>query len=131
MLAPAVDIRRDDYDYALLKKMVAIWRPAAEWMLDGDYYPLVAIRRTPADWVAWQFDCPETGRGFLQGIRLPACAEQTLVVHPQAMRADAVYRFENPETGESTELAGRAVERDGFTLSLPRRQGAVWFYRVK
>ena len=78
--------------------------------------------------MARQFDCPEAGKGFIQGIRLPACPEETLVVHPKALRPDVVYLFENPETGETKELAGHAIERDGFTFALPRRQGAIWFY---
>ena len=116
MLIPCIDIRREDYDYDLMRKMLGIWPRAAALMLGGDYYPLTPIHRTPEQWVARQFDCPETGGGFIQGIRLPACAQETLVVHPQAMRADAVYLFENPETGETEALAGQTVERDGFTF---------------
>ncbi|MDM8008126.1 MAG: alpha-galactosidase [Phycisphaerae bacterium] len=131
MIIPAIDIRRDDYDYDLLKKMLGIWRRAAGLMIDGDYYPLTPIHRSPEKWVARQFDCPETGRGFIQGIRLPACAEETLVVHPKAIRADAIYLLENPESGETKELAGRALEQAGLTFTLPKRQGAIWFYRVQ
>ena len=39
MLALGMDIRRDDYDYALSKKMIAIWRRASDLILYGDYYP--------------------------------------------------------------------------------------------
>jgi len=131
MLTPCIDIMRDDYDYDLMKKMLGIWRRAADLMLNGDYIPLTPIHRTPEKWVARQFDRPEEGRGFLQGIRLPACPEDTLVVHPEALRPDSVYVFENPESGETRELTGTVVERDGFTFTLPRREGAVWFYRVK
>ena len=52
-------------------------------------------------------------------------------MHPKAIRAEAVYLFENPESGETKELAGRALEQAGFTFTLPKRQGATWFYRVK
>ncbi len=131
MLHTGVDIAGEGYDFDLVKKMLDIWRRAAGLILDGDYYLLTPNHRTPEKWVARQFDSPETGRGFVQGIRLPACAEETLVVHPKAMRADAVYVFENCETGETKELAGSAVERDGFTLALPKREGVIWFYRVK
>lgn len=130
MIMPCLDIRRDDYDYDLIRKMLGIWRRAAELMLNGDYYPLTPIHRTPEKWVARQFDCPEEGRGFIQAIRLPACLDEMLVVHPQALRADTVYLLENPETGERRERAGRALREDGFTFALPRRQGAVWFYQT-
>ncbi len=129
MLIACLDIRREDYDWALLRRMLALWRRAAALMIEGDYYPLTPIHRSPARWVARQFHCPETGRGFVQGIRLPQCPDETLLVHPQGLAGDAVYRFENPETGEQRELAGAAVTRDGFTFALPARTAAVWFYQ--
>ncbi len=129
MLFPCIDITRDNYDYDLMKRMLGIWRRAAELMLNGDYYPLTPIHRAPEKWVARQFDCPEEGSGFIQGIRLPGCPEDTLVVYPKALRPDATYLLENPETGEARELAGEAVKRAGFAFALPKREGAIWFYR--
>ena len=99
-------------------------------MLRGDYYPLTPLHRSADRWVARQFDIPEEGRGFIQGIRLPACPDETLLVRPQALRPDAVYILENPETGESREISGQALIADGVTFALPKRSGAVWFYRV-
>ncbi|MFB3893980.1 MAG: alpha-galactosidase [Phycisphaerae bacterium] len=130
MIMPAVTIRKDGYDYALMRKMLGIWRRAAGLMLNGDYYPLTPITRSADKWVARQFDCPEEGRGFIQAIRLPECPEETLVVHPQALRPDAHYLFENPESGEIRELEGAAVARDGLAFALPKREGAIWFYQV-
>jgi alpha-galactosidase len=131
MLLLCIDIKRDDYDFELMKRMLAIWRRAAGLMLEGDYYPLTPMHRTPDKWVARQFDCPESGTGFIQGIRLPKAPEKTIVVHPRALRPAAKYVFENPETGRKRELTGESVRRDGFAISLPARQGAVWFYRAK
>ena len=131
MIFPCIDVERDDYDFDLMRRMLGIWRRAAELSLDGDYYPLTPIHRTPEKWVARQFDCPETGQGLIQGIRLPACPGETLVVHPKALRPDAIYLFENPETGETKELAGHAIVRSGFSFVLPRRHGAIWFYHLK
>ncbi len=131
MLIACIDIRRKDYDYELMKRMLAIWRRAADLMLNGDYYPLTPFHRTADKWVARQFDCPESGRGFIQGIRLPACPDESLVVHPEALSPDATYVFENPETGEARELSGQAMLRDGFAFTLAKRQGAIWFYDMK
>ena len=116
-------------DYALSRQMIAIWRRAAALMLHGDYYPLTPFHRSAAQWVAWQFDRPEQGRGLLQGIRLPACPQETLTVYPQGLRATATYRLENPETGETRELLGGELLRAGFTFALPPRSGAIWFYQ--
>ena len=129
MLFTTFDIRRDDYDFALAVKMIAIWRRATDLLLYGDYYPLTPYHRTPRQWVARQFDRPEEGRGLVQAIRLPAAPEETLAVFPQGLVPDAVYSFENPETGETRTLTGTALQQNGFAFALPKRAGAIWFYQ--
>jgi alpha-galactosidase len=131
MLFATLDIRRDDYDFALAAKMIAIWRQVADLMLQGDYYPLTPYHRSPDQWVARQFDRPEEGRGFIQGIRLPAAPAETLTVYPQGLEAGATYRFENPETGETRELTGAVLQGQGFCFALPKRAGAIWLYQRK
>jgi len=130
MLFLSLDIRRDDYDFPLAAKMVDIWRRASELLLRGDYYPHTPDHRDADRWVAWQFDRPEASCGLIQGIRLPACPDASLTLYPEALQPNATYAFENPETGETLSLTGSDVLRDGFTLSLPARSGALWFYRL-
>ena len=129
MLFFSIDIRRDNYDFALGKKMIDIWRKAAPFFLHGDYYPITPFSRSAEKWVVWQFDCPEYGEGVLQGIRHTACPDETFTVYPQGLQPETDYLFENPETGEQLHRAGAAVLRDGFPLFLPRRSGVIWFYR--
>jgi alpha-galactosidase len=129
MLFATLDIRRSDYDFPLARKMIAIWRRASDLILYGDYYPHTPFHRSAEGWVAWQFDCPETSCGFLQGIRFPASQQETLTIYPQALLPDAMYVFENLETGEVRELAGDNLLQDGFAFVLPARSGVIWFYR--
>jgi alpha-galactosidase len=130
MLMPTIDIKRDDYDFDLMKRLIAIWRRAADLVVNGDYYPLTPIHRSAEQWVALQFDRPDENRGFIQGIRLPACPQEKLVVRPEAIRSDGSYVFENPESGERRELSGTILLRDGFPMTLAKREGAIWFYSV-
>lgn len=58
-----------------------------------------------------------------------ACREETLTIHPKVIRAEATYFFENDETGETSEISGEHLTRDGFTFALPQRRGEIWFYR--
>lgn len=131
MLFATLDIRREDYDYALARQMIALWRRAAPTVLHGDYYPLTPYHRNPQAWVVRQFDRPESGSGLIQGIRLPDAADETITVHPQELRSEATYRFENMETGETLTVAGAELMTVGFTLALPVRSGAVWFYQAQ
>ncbi len=129
MLFATLDIRRDDYDYALAGTLIGIWRRAAGLMLYGDYYSHTPFGLSPQEWVVWQFDCPERGCGLLQGIRFPASPKDTITIQPRSIRPDATYVFENPETGDRRDRKGEDVIRDGFTFALPARSGAIWFYR--
>lgn len=129
MLFASIDIRRDDYDFARGRQLIAIWRRAAPLLLHGDYYPCTAFSRSPEQWVAWQFDWPEIGEGLLQGIRHSACPEETFTIRPQGLDPEADYLLENPETDDRLRLSGAALLRDGLALSLSPRSGALWFYR--
>lgn len=129
MLFATLDIRRDDYDYDLAKKMMDIWRRAADLFLQGDYYPHTPFHRSAREWVAWQFDNPEAGYGLIQGIRLQESPHEALTIHPQEFRPEAHYTFENAETGETRHITGAEVVRDGFTFALAPRSGEIWFYK--
>ena len=129
MLSVAVDIRNDEYDYALTLKLVAIWRRASEMLLNGDYYPLTPFSKSGERWVAWQFDRPETGVGFIQGIRHTACPDEKITLFPKTLEAAATYHLDNPETGETRTLSGATLTSEGITLELPPRSGVLWFYR--
>lgn len=129
MLFVTLDIRRDDYDYTLAANLIGIWRRASDTILHGDYYPLTRFHRSAREWVAWQFDCPEAGCGLVQGIRLPDAPDETITIYPKEIRPEATYGFENAESGETKEIKGEDLVRDGFMFSLPRRSGAIWFYR--
>jgi alpha-galactosidase len=131
MLFLTFDIRREDYDFVLARRMTAIWRRASAIVLNGDYYPLTSFSKSAERWVARQFDRPELGQGLIQGIRLAQCPEERITVFPSGLDATKEYTLENPETDESRSVAGAALLRDGFTMELPRRTGAMWFYTAR
>lgn len=131
MLFTTLDIRRDDYDFAEGRRMIAVWRRASGLLLHGDYYPLTPFSRDPDRWVVRQFDCPEDGCGLIQGIRHAACAEGRITVLPQGFNPDLAYILENSETGETREIPGSTLIGQGLTFELPPRNGTIWFYNVQ
>jgi len=116
---------------SMAQKMVGLWRRAAGLLLNGDYYALTPFSKSPEEWVVRQFAAPETAEGLIHGIRLAACAAETITNYPRALRPDRRYVLDNPETGETREIAGQVLVNDGFTIALPRRSGAIWFYKEK
>ena len=67
------DVRRDDLDYELMRKMVTQWREVADYYL-GDYYPLMPYSLSREAWCAWQFDRPELAGGVVQAFRRAECS---------------------------------------------------------
>ncbi len=130
MLFATMDIRRDDYDFGTVRTMLDVWRSVADVLLHGDYYPHTDFHKDNARWVAWQFDQPEENHGYIQAIRLQQAPQASITIQPRAINADANYIFNNPETGESCEVSGAVLIRDGFTITLSQRQGAVWLYHM-
>ncbi len=131
MLFAAIDIRRDDYDIPLALEMIAIWRRAADLILTGDYYPLTPFHRSAAQWTAFQFDQPASGRGLIQAFRLQECPQEAITLYPKGLLAEALYRLENSETGETREVAGAELLQSGLTVALPQRSAVIWFYERK
>jgi alpha-galactosidase len=129
MLFVGMDALRSDYDYALAQRMIAIWRRAADLLIFGDYYPLTPFSHSQDAWVVRQFDHPESGRGLILAIRLPDATQPCFTAYPQGLDAQARYRLENGESGETKEVAGKELIQQGITLELPARSGVIWFYQ--
>ena len=130
MMFTSLDIRRDDYDFELGVKMINIWRQANELMLHGDYYPLTPHSKSDDKWLVRQFDMPESGKGFIQGIRFAACPDEQIIVFPQSLNIGSTYLFTNPETEVSFEIQGFQLLNDGFKFKSPARSGIIWFYQA-
>ncbi len=130
MLSLALDIRETDADLALFRRMSEIWRRAAPMILDADYYPLTPFSKSAEEWVAWQFDLPARGEGFVQAIRHREAQREELTLHLRGLDPTARYLLDDPETGEHRELSGSALREGSLRVALPPRAGRLWFYRA-
>ena len=68
LLGLGYDVRRDDTDFAAIRRLVEEWREVAPNYY-GDFYPLTPWTYAIDTWMAWQFDRPEAGRGVIQAFR--------------------------------------------------------------
>ncbi len=114
--------------YALARRMIPIWRRAAELELSGDYYPLTACRQNQEDFYAMQFDTER--EGFIQIIRNNRVAEDSLTVflHVDPTRT---YTFADPLGQRSFTISGKRLAEEGFTDRLSIRSGVIWFYEAR
>ena len=130
-LAPALSstVTYDDTEehFALSMKMHKIWREAAELELKGDYYPITECRCDSHDWYAMQFDYGEEKRGFIHVIRNVLAENDSLIVVPPCVRDGMTYTFTDRDRGCVVTLSAEEL-KNGLTVELPKRSGAVYFY---
>ena len=117
------------FDYA--KKMNGIWREAAQYMLDGDYYPLLPCSKSREGWYSVQFHCDEYDSGIIQGIRHIKSSEENKIVMPKCFSDKKTYIFSNHESGKEREITGKEINQKGFAFKLDKASGEVWFYKFK
>lgn len=120
-----------DYDdsnkiFDCARKMIPVWRKAAEYELNSDYYQL---SDPDSGWYAVQFHNEETGSGFIEVIRTENAEKSSIVVYPHII-PDTKYLFENPVTGDKKRGDSTGLE-GGFNFYNPKRKGELWFYTTE
>ncbi len=119
--------RESEEMYAQARRMIPIWRAAAELELTGDFFPLTECRCDPKDFYAMQFDEPTTRRGFVQIIRNTQTPEDTFLVKLPCIHDGATYTMVDRQTGNTRILSSETLHA-GFTVTLPLRTGVILFY---
>lgn len=126
-MTPAVTFCLDYFEgegvFSAARKMLPIWRKAAEYELNSDLYILSSPE---SGWYAVQFHNPDDGSGFIEVIRTEDAQDSHINVKPYIVE-NTKYIFRNPvngdvKRGDSTGLDG------GFTFFNPMRKGEIWFY---
>lgn len=130
-MAPAMTTMLEYNDseefFELTRKMVPIWRKAAELELSGDYYPLTECNNDPTAWYACQFDDTDREEGFVQIIRNTQAEDVRFTVRP-VVHPNRKYRFVNAVSGETILLTSTQLEK-GLNFHLQKRSGEIWFYK--
>lgn len=132
-IAPGIDQKitpdLSDEEYATAQFMQKIWRKAAELMIKGDYYPLVESHKNSKLYYACQFDETTSGEGFIHVIRNINTKEDSVTLYPYVEDgADYVFTCMDPE--RRMEICAEELKK-GFTVTIPKRSGIVWFYKRK
>lgn len=129
-MTPALTMCLDYYEgesvFNTARKMLPVWRRAAEYELKADYYQLSSPE---SGWYAVQFHDPSDNSGFIEVIRTEDASDSHINVRPYIVK-NAKYVFRNPvsgdiKRGDSTGLDG------GFTFFNPVRKGEIWFYTAE
>jgi len=120
------DTRRNDLDYALLRKLVAQRREVVKYLW-GDFYPLTAWSFEPDVWMAWQFDLPEETSGIVQAFRRPKSPYESARLKLRGLDPTVNYRVRDIDGQSQLEMPGRELLDKGLSIIIPHQPGAVIF----
>ncbi|HPM80856.1 MAG TPA: GH36 C-terminal domain-containing protein, partial [Candidatus Anammoximicrobium sp.] len=116
---------------AAQQKAYAECRRLAPLMM-ADYYPLTPYSRELNQWIAWQFDRPETGEGAVQAFRRSQSADDVVRLKLRGLDPGADYVLTDWDSGESQTIGGRELRDEGLAVSIRGQPGsAVIVYKKK
>ncbi len=119
-----VDTRRKDLDYNLLRELVREWRQVSPNYF-GDYYPLTKYAAANTIWMAWQFDRPDMGTGFLQAFRRGECPEESICLKLRGLEPKTSYALTDFDTKVTWQASGKALLEQGLLLRSATRPAAI------
>jgi len=105
----AADIRKD-IDYGIMRKAAADHKEVRELFL-GDYYPLTPWSLDTKQWIGFQFDRPDLGKGFLQVFRRPENTNESITVKLQGLDPKAIYVLRDLNSDWKETHSGRELEK--------------------
>ncbi len=124
------DVRREDVDYASVRRLFEQWREVAPDVMQGDYYPITSWSLAPDVWMAWQFDRPELGRGVVQVFRRAESIYEAARLRLRGLDGEARYEVRDLDAEGATELSGEELMDRGLPVAIDHRPGSrIYVYR--
>ena len=127
------NVRSKTLDFNLLRRITAQSREIAA-NFRGDFYPLTEYSTTRDSWMAWQFDRPEIGEGFVQAFRRDKCIFFEVGRLPlQGLDPAANYEVTDLDLGKPRQMSGRELMEKGLLVTIADRPGAalITYRKVK
>lgn len=125
----ACDVRRDDIDWAAVRKAAEDWQKTAPFML-ADFHPLTPYNLDDSQWIAWQFHDPTAGAGIVQAFRRKNALAESASFRMADLAPDGRYWVTDLDGGEATEFTGRELTDHGLPVTLNTRpSAAIYLYK--
>jgi len=118
------DIRKNEMDWDVYRKLLHQWRQAADCYL-GDYYPLTPYSLLSTDWIAWQFDEPEKGDGMVQAFRREKCPQASLRLKLHGLDSNATYTLTNFDISGTEKMTGQELMEKGLPVNIQEQPGSA------
>ena len=124
MISFCMDMRKKEYDYAMIRKYVGMWREVSDYYL-GDFYPLTPYSTSQDTWIAWQFNRKDLDAGMIHAHRRADCYFRSAQFELNDLEFDTTYTVTNLETNQSFNKTGRELMENGLIIEIPQKAAAV------
>jgi alpha-galactosidase len=91
----------------------------------GDFYPLTGYSDRDSDWLAYQFDRPETQDGMALAFRRSQCETPTCAVKLRGLNPDLSYEIFFEDYGIKIVKTGASLLKEGLELKIPEAAGSL------
>lgn len=112
-------------DFTRLRRLAGEWQRISDCFY-GDFYPLTPYTLAEDAWMAWQYNCPDKGKGVIQAFRREQSFYQSAQFRLHGLESNATYRITNLDTpGQSQEIPGRELMEKGLSIAINECPHAV------
>jgi alpha-galactosidase len=91
----------------------------------GDFYPLTGYSDRASDWLAYQFDRPESGDGMALAFRRSQCETPTCAVRFHGLNPGLSYEIFFEDYGIRLVKTGDSLTKEGLELKIPEPAGSL------
>jgi alpha-galactosidase len=91
----------------------------------GDYYPLTPYSLATDQWIAWQFNRPESGDGAVHAFRRGANPVESQTFHLSGLDPAAQYDVTNFDVAGATAMSGQDLMTKGLTIDIKDKPGSA------
>ncbi|OQA00503.1 MAG: hypothetical protein BWY71_00705 [Planctomycetes bacterium ADurb.Bin412] len=123
-LGISVDVKRDDYDYDFLRRLIAQFRQISPYYY-GDFYPLTGYSLRNNVWIAWQYDRPDLGQGMVQAFRRHENNEESQTCKLNGLNPDAEYIVTDLDVNQPRTYTGRDLMETGLQITAKEKPAAL------
>ena len=119
----------DVIDFDQMRARVEEWRRLSPYFF-GDFYPLTPYTLSETQWMAWQYDRPDTGDGAIQLFRREQSFYESARFTLRGLDAEARYTLTSITQNTETEVTSQQLTGEGVLFTLPEKaQAAIYLYK--
>lgn len=128
------DPEHRDFAWPLARQAIAELKELRPFF-QGDFYPLLPLTTSQADWYAYQLDRPDLGAGCVLVFRRPESAETAKEIVLQHIAPAATYAVsvsgETYAAGEHHTLSGAALARQRVPIAAAPGSALIRYQRQR